>query len=78
MSAQKSRIQAGDASIEEGERQRRQQAQIPLKIQERSSLDEKTASIMARIRGKAVARLVEHQEFEIPEALLGSFTVHAF
>lgn len=75
---QKERIQAADASLAEGDRQRKEQEALSREVQARPSLEEKTERVMEKIRSQAAARVVADTEPEVPQEICRSFAIHAF
>lgn len=75
---QASRLQAADASLEERERQRRQQEALSREVQKRFGPDEKAQSILERIREEQRQRLAEREIEEVPQSLLGTFACSTF
>lgn len=78
MSDQKKRIQASAASENERERQRKQQEAISREVQDRSSIDEKTQRMLAKIRSDAAQSMEQRQVQEVPQIIQGTFRVNAF
>lgn len=78
MSAQKARIQAADASLTEGERQRKEQAALSRKVQDRLGVDEQEEGAMERLRSEARCGMAARALEAIPQSLLGSFECATF
>lgn len=78
VSVQKKRIQAADASEAERHRQRKEQAKIPRKIQDRPSLYQKANRIVAEMGQSNGEGMAEGAFEEVSESLFGTFAISTF